>query len=69
MSGGEDQKDEKEAAPNSKRTLRNRKLSIVPHIDFAHFCRVHHTLGKTPAMAAGLTDHAWTVEELLTGSL
>jgi hypothetical protein len=35
---------------------------------FAHFnyCRKHRTLkGQTPAMAAGLTDRAWTVRELL----
>ncbi len=35
---------------------------------FAHynFCRKHRTLkGASPAMAAGLTDHVWTVAELL----
>jgi hypothetical protein len=26
----------------------------------------HKWLGRTPAMAAGLTDHCWSVEELLT---
>jgi hypothetical protein len=26
----------------------------------------HQWLGRTPAMAAGLTDHCWTMEELLT---
>ncbi len=39
-----------------------------------NFCRPHQTLTKmakhriptSPAMAAGLTDHVWTVEELLT---
>ncbi len=30
-----------------------------------NFCRVHKTLRVTPAMEAGLTDHIWTVEELL----
>jgi hypothetical protein len=30
-----------------------------------NFCRVHTTLNGTPAMAAELTDHVWTVEELL----
>jgi 3-methyladenine DNA glycosylase/8-oxoguanine DNA glycosylase len=29
------------------------------------FCRVHQTLRVTPAMEAGLSDHVWTVEELL----
>ena len=30
-----------------------------------NFCRVHATLGATPAMAADLTEHVWTVDELL----
>jgi hypothetical protein len=29
------------------------------------FCRRHQTLGMTPAMAAGLEDHEWTIEELV----
>ena len=34
---------------------------------FAHynFVRIHGTLRMTPAMAAGVTDHLWTIEELL----
>ncbi len=36
-----------------------------------NFCRVHESLGRreTPAMALGLTDHAWTIAELLTACL
>ena len=30
-----------------------------------NFCRVHQTLKMTPAMAAGLTDHPWTIEDVL----
>jgi transposase-like protein len=30
-----------------------------------NFCRVHTTLQGTPAMAAELTDHVWSIEELL----
>lgn len=30
-----------------------------------NFCRIHHSLRVTPAMEAGLTDHVWTVEELI----
>jgi hypothetical protein len=29
------------------------------------FCRVHQTLQLTPAMEAGLTDHVWSLEELV----
>jgi hypothetical protein len=34
---------------------------------FVHynFARVHGTLKQTPAMAAGLADHPWTLEEIV----
>lgn len=37
---------------------------------FAHynFCRVHQTLRVTPAMEAGITDHVWTLKELIQAS-
>ena len=31
---------------------------------FYNFCRVHKTLRVTPAMEAGITDHAWSIAEL-----
>src|SRR6266571_1127431 len=42
-----------------------------------NFCFPHHELSKTthfgsactPAMAAGLTDHIWTVQEVLTSKI
>ncbi len=30
-----------------------------------NFCRIHRTLAAAPAVAADLTDHVWTVNELL----
>jgi len=35
---------------------------------FAHynFCRVHSSIRVTPAMEAGITDHIWTLGELIT---
>ena len=30
-----------------------------------NFCRIHSSLGKTPAMAAGLTHEPWELEWLL----
>jgi len=38
---------------------------------FAHynFVRIHGTLRTTPAMAANVTDHLWTVEELLNAGI
>ncbi len=32
---------------------------------FYNFVRVHTTLRVTPAMAAGLTDHVWSLPELM----
>lgn len=36
-------------------------------IDAEHynFARIHKTLGITPAMAAGLSDHVWSLEEIV----
>jgi hypothetical protein len=37
-------------------------------LHFAHynFCRVHQSLnGRTPAMAAGVTEHVWKLDELI----
>jgi len=32
---------------------------------YYNFCRIHQTLRVTPAMEAGLTDHVWTILELI----
>ncbi len=32
---------------------------------YYNWCRKHQSLGMTPAMRQGLTDHQWTVEELV----
>jgi hypothetical protein len=32
---------------------------------FYNFCRVHKSLRMTPVMAAGISDHIWSVRELL----
>jgi hypothetical protein len=52
----------------------SKKLDYLKHsvaLSVAHFnfCRVHASLkGQTPAMAAGLADHVWSIAELLTYS-
>lgn len=33
------------------------------------FVRIHRTLGVTPAMALGVTDHIWTIAELVRAAL
>ena len=39
--------------------------SIAVFFMFYNFCRVHGTIGTTPAVASGLTDHVWSLDELL----
>jgi hypothetical protein len=42
-------------------------LAHVVSLHFMHynFCRVHKTLGTRPAVAAGVANHVWTVEEMV----
>jgi hypothetical protein len=34
-----------------------------------NFCRVHETLGTTPAIAIGIADRAWSIGELIDAAL
>jgi IS1 family transposase len=45
--------------------LQNHEAAIALHYMHYNFCRIHQTLRVTPAMEAGLTDHVWSVEELV----
>jgi hypothetical protein len=46
--------------------LDNLKLALAIHFVYYNFCRVHSTLRVTPAMKAGISDHIWTIEELIS---
>jgi IS1 family transposase len=48
------------------KTLENHKHAMVLLVAHYNFCRVHSAHKQTPAQAQGLTDHTWTIEELLT---
>jgi hypothetical protein len=39
--------------------------AISIHYAFYNLCRVHRTLKTTPAVAAGIADHLWSIEELV----
>lgn len=47
------------------KTIENLKAAVAVFMAWYNFCRVHQTLPVTPAMEAGLTDHVWTISELL----
>jgi len=46
--------------------LRNLGAATALYVGHYNFCRWHRTLNRTPAMAAGLTGHPWTMSELLS---
>jgi IS1 family transposase len=43
----------------------NHEAALAFFFAYYNFCRVHMTLKTTPAVEAGLTDHVWSVQELL----
>ena len=45
--------------------VQNLGHAVALHFMYYNFCRRHQTLGITPAMAAGLEDHEWSIEELV----
>jgi IS1 family transposase len=44
--------------------IENLTAAVALHFMHYNFCRVHQTLGTTPAVAAGVADHVWTITEL-----
>jgi transposase-like protein/IS1 family transposase len=51
------------------KNLDNLKAAVAVYVAYYNFCRVHMTLRVTPGMESGLTDHVWTIEELLRKGL
>jgi IS1 family transposase len=45
--------------------IENHAAAIGLYLMHYNYVRVHRTLRVTPAMEAGLTDHIWTIEEML----
>lgn len=39
--------------------------AVALHFAYYNWCRVHQTIRVTPAMQAGLTDHVWSIAELI----
>jgi hypothetical protein len=46
------------------RKFENHRAAIMLWFAYYNFCRFHRSLRMTPAMAAGISDHIWTVREL-----
>lgn len=45
--------------------MENLQHALALHFMHYNFARVHKTLGMTPAMAAGLADHPWSIGEIV----
>jgi IS1 family transposase len=48
--------------------LENLKAAVALHFAHYNFVRIHSSLRVTPAMEAGVTNHLWTIAELLEWS-
>lgn len=48
------------------KTLEHLSAAVNLYMAFFNFCRVHKTLRVTPAMESKITDHVWSIAELLT---
>jgi IS1 family transposase len=44
--------------------IENHSASVAIHLMHYNFARIHKTLRITPTMAAGLSDHVWSLEEI-----
>ncbi len=44
--------------------VENLAAAVALHYMHYNFCRIHQTLKTTPAVAAGVTDHVWTLLEV-----
>ena len=49
--------------------LENLEYAVALHFMYYNFARPHKTLAnpytRTPAMAAGISDHIWAIEEIV----
>lgn len=43
----------------------NHRMAVAVHFVHYNFCRVHQSLRVTPAMAAGIADHVWSLAEMV----
>jgi len=43
----------------------NHRAAIALHYFYYNFARIHQTLRVTPAMEVGISDHVWSLEEMV----
>jgi small-conductance mechanosensitive channel len=45
--------------------IENLRAAVALHFAHYNFVRVHSSLRASPAMAAGVSDHLWSLEDLV----
>jgi hypothetical protein len=54
-------------SPNAfSKKMENHEAAVALHFMFYNFNRIHQTSGITPAMATGVSDHVWSLEEIVS---
>ena len=52
-------------ANSFSKKLQNHKYALALYFVWYNFCRVHSTLGTTPAVAAGLVDRQYEMTQII----
>lgn len=45
--------------------VENLEAAVALHYMHYNFCRIHQSLRVTPAMEAGVSDHVWSIDEII----
>ena len=45
--------------------IENLRAAVALHFMYYNFCRIHQSLRSTPAIRAKVTDHVWSLEEVV----
>lgn len=46
--------------------IENHAHAVALHFMYYNFCRKHSSIGTTPAIAAGVADRIWTLEDVVS---
>jgi hypothetical protein len=46
--------------------IENHRHALALYFMYYNFCRIHQTLRVTPAMQAGIANHVWSIDEIVS---
>jgi hypothetical protein len=62
-------RDEARLTNGFSKKLENHAAAVSLYVAHYNLCRVHESLRTTPAEAIGMSDHSWSIGELLDAAL